>query len=78
MPDAIMSVSIATEKAVARRGAQAIHLAWKLLLVGFICYVSIEVGFAHKFPPHYISPLWPTGAILFAIPDWAFRRSTAS
>ena len=67
MPDAIMRVAIATEKAVAGRGAQAIHLAGKLLLVGFICYVSTEVGFAHKFPPHNISPLWPTGAILFGI-----------
>ena len=67
MPDAIMSVSIATEKAAAARGAQAIPLALKLLLVGFICYVSTEVGFAHKFPPHNISPLWPTGAILFGI-----------
>ena len=67
MPDAAMSVSTATEKAVAGRGVQAIHLASKLLLVGFICYVSTEVGFAHKSPPHNISPLWPTGAILFGI-----------
>ncbi|HVK19464.1 MAG TPA: MASE1 domain-containing protein, partial [Fimbriiglobus sp.] len=29
--------------------------------------LSTEVGFAHKFPPHYISPLWPTGAILFSV-----------
>ena len=43
------------------------RLGWKLLVVGFICYVSTEIGFAHKFPPHYISPLWPTGAILFGI-----------
>ena len=49
--NATMSVSIATEKAVAGRGTHAIHLAGKLLLVGFICYVSTEVGFAHKFPP---------------------------
>jgi hypothetical protein len=25
------------------------------------------VGFAQKFPPHYISPLSPTGAILFSV-----------
>ena len=43
------------------------RLALKLLLVGVICYVSTEIGFAHKFPPHYISSLWPTGAILFGI-----------
>ena len=35
--------------------------------LGFICYFSTEIGFAHKFPPHYISPLWPTGAILFSV-----------
>jgi signal transduction histidine kinase len=67
MPDATLRVSIATDKGVAGRRAQAIDLAWKLLLVGFICAVSTEVGFAHKFPPHNISPLWPTGAILFGI-----------
>jgi PAS domain S-box-containing protein len=42
-------------------------LAPKVLLVGFICYFSTEIGFAFKFPPHYISPLWPTGAILFSV-----------
>ena len=67
MPDATLSVSIATDERAAGRGAQAIQLAWRLLLVGFICYVSTEIGFAHKFPPHNISPLWPTGAILFGI-----------
>lgn len=48
-------------------GTRSIHLAWRVLLTGFVCYLSTEVGFAHKFPPHNISPLWPTGAILFAI-----------
>jgi len=43
------------------------RLVWKLLLVAVICYVSTEVGFAHKLPPHNISALWPTGAILFGI-----------
>jgi signal transduction histidine kinase len=48
-------------------GTHALRLAWKLLLVGVVCYVSTEVGFAHKLPPHNISALWPTGAILFGI-----------
>src|SRR6185369_6839494 len=39
----------------------------KVLLVGLVCEVSTEYGFAIKFPPHYISPLWPTGAILFSV-----------
>ena len=51
----------------ARRGPRAIRLALKVLLVGFVCYLSTEVGFAHKVPPHYISALWPTGAILFSV-----------
>jgi PAS domain S-box-containing protein len=43
------------------------RLALRVLLVGFICHFSTEIGFALKFPPHYISPLWPTGAILFSV-----------
>ena len=50
-----------------RRWVRAIRLPLKVLLVGFICYLSTEIGFAHKFPPHYISALWPTGAILFSV-----------
>src|SRR5215510_15089513 len=52
---------------ITRRGAGVIQLALKVLIVGFICHFSTEIGFAHKFPPHYISPLWPTGAILFSV-----------
>lgn len=44
MADATTSVSTATEKAVAGRGVQAMHLAGKLLLVGFICYISTEIS----------------------------------
>ena len=42
-------------------------LVFKLVLVGVLCHVSTQIGFANKFPPHYISPLWPTGAILFSV-----------
>jgi PAS domain S-box-containing protein len=52
---------------VPRFAPRAIRLALNVLLVGFVCHVSTEIGFAHKFPPHYISPLWPTGAILFSV-----------
>jgi PAS domain S-box-containing protein len=38
-----------------------------ILLVGVICHLSTQVGFAFKVPPHHISPLWPTGAILFSV-----------
>src|SRR5215813_13942986 len=38
-----------------------------ILLVGVICHLSTQVGYAFKFPPHHISPLWPTAAILFSV-----------
>src|SRR5215468_9504594 len=38
-----------------------------VLLVGVICHLSTQVGYAFKFPPHHISPLWPTTAILFSV-----------
>ena len=50
-----------------QRARRVIPLALKVLLVGVICSVSTEVGFAHKVPPHHISVLWPTGAILFSV-----------
>src|SRR5262245_58363417 len=49
------------------RPPQALRLAVNLLLIGTICHLSTQVGFAFKFPPHHISPLWPTGAILFSV-----------
>jgi len=45
----------------------ATRLALNVLLVGFICYLSTEIGFAHRLPPHNISSLWPTGAIVFSV-----------
>jgi PAS domain S-box-containing protein len=50
-----------------RRPRRALRLALNLLLVGVICHLSTQIGFALKFPPHHISPLWPTGAILFSV-----------
>jgi PAS domain S-box-containing protein len=38
-----------------------------ILLVGVICHLSNQVGYALKLPPHHISPLWPTTAILFSV-----------
>jgi signal transduction histidine kinase len=43
------------------------HLILKVALVGITCYLSNKIGFALKFPPHYISPIWPTGPILFSV-----------
>ena len=67
MPEAAMNLSDGASAGITQRGADAARLALKVLLVGFICHFSTEIGFAHKFPPHYISPLWPTGAILFSV-----------
>jgi integral membrane sensor domain MASE1 len=41
--------------------------ALSVLLVGLAGHVGSELGFALKFPPHQISPFWPTNAILFAV-----------
>src|SRR5262245_55271776 len=46
---------------------QAIRLAPGVLLVGAVCFLSTEIGFASRVPPHNISVLWPTNAILFAV-----------
>jgi PAS domain S-box-containing protein len=51
----------------AERAPRVVSLALKVLLVGVICSLSTGLGFAHKVPPHYISVLWPTGAILFSV-----------
>jgi len=45
----------------------AVRLAIRVLLVGLICHVSTTIGFAHKLPPHNISALWPTGAVLLSV-----------
>src|SRR5262249_44044659 len=47
--------------------ASAVRLAIRVVLIGVICHVSTEIGFGHKLPPHNISVLWPTGAILFSV-----------
>src|SRR5215475_7820864 len=52
---------------VTQRAPPAVHLALKALLVGIVCHLSIQVGHAFKFPPHDISALWPTSAILVSI-----------
>jgi C4-dicarboxylate-specific signal transduction histidine kinase len=52
---------------LAQRVPPALQLPARALLVGVVCSLSTELGFALKFPPHHISPLWPTGAILFSV-----------
>jgi len=52
---------------IASPATSALSLALRALLVGLLCTLSTEIGFATKIPPHYISPLWPTGAILLSV-----------
>src|SRR5215510_2284096 len=49
------------------QGAHALRVAAQVVLVGAVCHFSTQLGFALKFAPHYISPVWPTSAILFAV-----------
>ncbi|HEX5000245.1 MAG TPA: PAS domain S-box protein [Terriglobia bacterium] len=55
----------------AGRGAEPIgrplgRLAVRVLLVGLACFLSTE-AIAHNFPPLYVSPIWPTNAILLCV-----------
>src|SRR5262249_4872122 len=52
---------------ITARVPRAVRLALRVLLVGLVCHLSTQVGYAFKFPPHHISPLWPTAAILFSV-----------
>src|SRR5262245_9674976 len=67
MPDIAVTLAAEAGNGIRERTARGLRLALKVLVVGLICHVSTEIGFAHKFSPHYISPLWPTGAILFSV-----------
>jgi len=40
-----------------------VRLAIRSLLVGLACFLSTE-AIAHNFPPLFVSPIWPTNAIL--------------
>ena len=74
MSDAAIVRLHSTAGEIAQRVPPAVRLALKVLLVGAVCSLSTKLGFALKFPPHYISPLWPTGAILFSVLVVAPRR----
>jgi PAS domain S-box-containing protein len=51
----------------ARRRSDASRLLLNLLIVAGVCHFATQLGFALKAPPDYISPFWPTDAILFAV-----------
>jgi PAS domain S-box-containing protein len=62
-----MDPSFGKDQRIGGHDSGALRLALNAILVALICAVSTEIGFAIKFPPYYISPLWPTGAILFSV-----------
>src|SRR5262245_10868735 len=67
MSEATVILCDRVEEGPASLGTRALRLATKVLLVGLVCHVATQIGFAHKLPPHQISALWPTGAILFSV-----------
>ena len=50
-----------------RHTPAGVRLALKVLLVGIICHLAIQVGHQSKLPPHDISALWPASAILVSV-----------
>jgi PAS domain S-box-containing protein len=67
MQDAAIAIRDDSIVAVGSSSARGLRLAIRAVLVLSVCYLSTEIGFAHKIPPHNISALWPTGAILFSV-----------
>jgi PAS domain S-box-containing protein len=63
----MMNQPYAAASEIARRVPPRLRLVSGILLVGVVCSLSTALGFALKSPPHYISALWPTGAILFSV-----------
>src|SRR5262245_7857860 len=49
------------------RAWDVLRTVMAVLLAGVICYLADQVGWAFKFPPHFISPLWPKTAILVSV-----------
>ena len=62
-----MNQPYAAVSEITQHAPPAVRLALKALLVGVVCHLSIQVGHAFKFPPHDISALWPTSAVLVSI-----------
>ena len=67
MPERLERFRARAVGAADRPGGGVPGLVAKLLLVAIVCYLSTEIGFAHKLPPHNLSALWPTNAILFGV-----------
>jgi integral membrane sensor domain MASE1 len=67
VPIGTLRSSSALERHGDRTRLGALRFALQVLLLGIACHASTEFGFAHKLPPHGISALWPTIAILFSV-----------
>lgn len=50
-----------------RHTPSGFRLPLKVLLVGIICHLAIQVGHVSKLPPHDISALWPASAVLVSV-----------
>jgi PAS domain S-box-containing protein len=67
MRQAIFALPDATRVTASSSDIRTKRLALNVLLVWFVCHFATQLGFAFKILPHNISPLWPTGAILFSV-----------
>jgi PAS domain S-box-containing protein len=67
MQDTAISIPYDAAERVSATNALTTPRALRVALVLVICHLSTQIGFAYKIPPHHISTLWPTGAILFSV-----------
>src|SRR5262245_44176870 len=67
MREATIAFPYESTGAVISPGVRALRLATNVALVLVLCHFATQIGFSFKIPPHSISPLWPTGAILFSV-----------
>ena len=67
MREAAFTLPYEATGTISSPSVRAMRLAIKVALVLVICHFATEIGFSFKIPPHNISPLWPTGAILFSV-----------
>src|SRR5262245_25857959 len=62
-----MDPSTGQEQKTAGRVARALRLALNAAALAVVCGLSTAIGDALKLPPNYVSPVWPTGPILFSV-----------
>jgi PAS domain S-box-containing protein len=67
MQEAAFAFPYDAADAISSPSVRAMRRTLKVALVLVVCHFATQIGFSFKIPPHNISPLWPTGAILFSV-----------